>query len=144
MMPQPAERQKRSGQSDSSLAGGELQMIAEERQYVILKPKGHVADVRAGIDFEAVGDAVAVKNVVKLSRIEAQTILIADIDRDRPVLLEVADILIDERQRRVGSPSREHVGLNDTILGRQVEKKRRLLRIGRPSRRRRQHRLGQE
>src|SRR5690242_14038602 len=61
------------------LAGA--QMLAEKRQYVVLKTVGHRAGVRPLIDLERVGNAVAVQNLVQLLRAGAQAVLVAHIDR---------------------------------------------------------------
>jgi len=54
------------------------------------------------IDLEAVGDPVPVENVMEFDGVEPQAVLIADIDRNRAILPRVVDVLIDERQRRIG------------------------------------------
>jgi len=64
---------------------------------MILKADGHRAGVRALIDLEGIANAVSVEDLMQLARVDLQTILVAHIDRNRPVLAQVADVLIDER-----------------------------------------------
>ena len=80
------------------------QILAEERHHVILEADRHGAGVGAGIDLEAVGDAVVVEDVVQLAGIDAQAVLVADIHRDGVILAQIGDVLIDEGERRVGGP----------------------------------------
>src|SRR3982750_4184962 len=68
------------GTSTARLLGA--QAAAEERQHVILEPIGNAAGVRARVDLERVGDAVAIEHVVELARVDAQAVLIADVDGD--------------------------------------------------------------
>jgi hypothetical protein len=44
----------------------ETEIPAEERDYVVLKPIGHVAYVSAVVNFKAVFDAVVVEDLVEL------------------------------------------------------------------------------
>ena len=59
-------------------------------------------------------------------------ILIANVHRDRPVSAQIADILIDEGERRVGRPFGKHLALTRFVSRRQIEIEWRLARIGRP------------
>jgi hypothetical protein len=72
------------------------QVLAEERQNVVLKAVGDRAGVRAGKDLEGVGDAVAIENVVELAGVDAQAILITNVNGDCLVLAQIANVLIDE------------------------------------------------
>lgn len=75
------------------------EILTEKWQHVILESIGDGADMRAGIDFEAVRDAVVVKDSVEFASVDAQAILIADVNRDSAVLFEIADVLIDKGKR---------------------------------------------
>src|ERR1035437_9402452 len=108
------------------------QVLREERHYVVLETDRDGAGVSAGIDLESIGNAVAVEDVVQLARIRAQPVLLANIHGDRLVLLQIADVLVNEYQRRVGRPL-----IEDFLLGiaeRHVEIERRLLGIRGPRR----------
>ena len=61
-----------------------------------LEAVGYGAGVRAGKDLEGVGYAVAIENVVELAGIDAQSILIADVDGDCLILAQIANVLINE------------------------------------------------
>ncbi len=111
---------------------------------MVLEAIGHLARVSARVDLEAVRDPVRVEGLVELAGIDPQAVLIAHVHRDRAVLPEVADVLIDEGERRVRGPLREDVRLRRAILRRQVEVERRILRVGRPCRRRGQLRSREE
>ena len=82
------------------------------------------------------------QHVVQLARVDLQAVLVADVDGDRAVLPQVADVLIDEGQRRVGRPLAPSTSGCVRRPDRQVEIERRVLRIGRPRGRRRQLRRG--
>jgi hypothetical protein len=70
------------------MAGGrEAKVLAEKRHNEVLEAVGNGACVRPGVNRKSVDDSVAVKNFVKLRRIEAQTILVAHVHRDGSVLL---------------------------------------------------------
>ena len=113
----------------------EAEILAEERHHVILKTIRHGAGVRARIDLEAVGDSVFIEDVMQLAGIGAQAILVAHVHGDGTVLAEIADVLIDEGQGRIGRPLRQHIRLRHAIFRRQIEIERRILRVGRPGRR---------
>ena len=53
---------------------------------------------------------------MQFTRIYAQRVLISYINRDGPILTQIIYVLIDEGQRRVGSPLRNNRGLRDTVL----------------------------
>jgi signal transduction histidine kinase len=72
----------------------EAEILAEERQNVVLEAIGDCAGVRAGINLEAVCDSVAIEDVVELGGIESQAILIAHIHCNGTVLLEIPDVLM--------------------------------------------------
>ena len=74
---------------------------------MLLEANRDVAGMRTRIDLERVRDAVPIHRVVQFPGVDPQSILIADVDRDRPVSLQSRDVLIDERQRRVRGPFRE-------------------------------------
>src|SRR5450631_1428095 len=57
----------------------EAQVLVEELHHMILKTVSHCAGVGARVDFKAIGDSVAVEDVVQLTRVDFQTVLIADI-----------------------------------------------------------------
>ena len=52
---------------------------------MILKAECHVAGMRAVVDFEPVGDAIFLERVVQPLRVRLQSVLIADVDRNRAV-----------------------------------------------------------
>ncbi len=63
---------------------------------MVLKSIGDHADMRARVDLKAVCDS---EDGVKFHGIESQSDLIADIHRDGAILLEIADVLIDQCER---------------------------------------------
>ena len=63
------------------------------------KPSDDSVYYFAGIDFKCVCESIVVEDHVEFACINAQTILIADVHGDGAVLLEIADVLIDECQR---------------------------------------------
>jgi hypothetical protein len=65
----------------SSFAGfGGAEIFAEEWEDVILEAVGDGAGVGAVINLEAVGDAVGVEDFVELRHVEAEAVLIADVE----------------------------------------------------------------
>ena len=104
---------------------------------MILEAVGNSAGMRAVIDLEPVRDAIAVQHIVQLGSVEAQAVLVANIDRDGAVLPKIADVLVDKGQRSVGRPFCHDLRLRNAVFGRQVEIQRRILRIGSPRRGRR-------
>jgi len=83
-----------------------------------------------------------IEHVVQLPGVGAQPVLVADVDRDRAIPAQPGNVLIDERERRVGRPFRQDGLL--VVSDRQIEVERRVLRIRRPGRRRRQLRAQPE
>ena len=67
-----------------------------------------MARVRTGVDLEIVLDPVVRQHVVQLAGVDLQVVLVTDVNGDRAVLSQVLDVLIDEGERRVGRPPREH------------------------------------
>jgi hypothetical protein len=110
-----------------------LQVLAEERHDVILEPVA-TALVACHDEFRTRPDAVAVQRRLQRPRLIQSRILVAHVERDAAVLPQVANVLVDERQRRVGGPFGEHGGVGLAVHQRQVEVQRRLPRIGRPRR----------
>ena len=104
--------------------------LAEERQHVILKAVRHFAGVGARINFEAICDSIFVENFVELCSIGSQAVLVAYVHGDGTITPETADVLINESEWRIRSPFRKNVGLWRSILRRQIEIKRRILRVG--------------
>src|ERR1019366_5658143 len=104
----------------------DAQILAEERQYMVLKAVGHGARMGARIDLECMGDAVVVENLVQLACAGLEAVLVAYVDRNAPVWPKTADILVDEDQRRIRGPLREHVLLGGAVLHRQIEIERRI------------------
>ena len=49
---------------------------------MLLKPDSDVARVRSGVHLERVRDAVLIERVVQLPGIDAQPVLVADVDGD--------------------------------------------------------------
>ncbi len=74
---------------------------------MLLETNGNVAGVGPGVDLERVRNAVLIEDVVQLPGVDAQSILIAHVDRDGSIPLQLKDVLVDERQRRVGGPFRQ-------------------------------------
>src|SRR3954463_11347689 len=102
--------------------GGETQLLtvlAEERHHMILETIGDRTRVCAVINLKIIGNAVAVENGMQLTCIRPQIVGIPYIHCNRSILPEIADVLIDKRQRRIGSPFRNHIRLGNTILARQ-------------------------
>ncbi len=108
------------------------EVFGEEWKDVVLDAVGDFADVRAGIDFEFIGDCVVVHGFVKCLGIEAEAVLVSDVEEDAAILAETSDILIKKCERGVGGPFGEDGGLRLSIFGREIEKERRILGIGRP------------
>src|SRR5207247_2174314 len=88
------------GSKRSGLVGAQRAM--EERQHVVLESVGHLARVRARVDLERIGDPVAVECVVKLGRVDAETVLVANVDGDPAIAPQARGPLVDEGERRVG------------------------------------------
>src|SRR5579871_2410668 len=85
------------------LAGGMgAEVFGEEGKDVALDAVGDFADVRAGIDFEFVIDCVVVHGFVKCLGIEAEAVLVSDVEEDAAILAETSDILIKKCERGVG------------------------------------------
>src|ERR1035438_541929 len=99
---------------------------------MILEAVGNGAGMSAGIDLEGMGDAVSVQDVMQLACVGPQTVLVSHIHGDGPILPQTADVLVDERQWRVGSPLGDHILPYRSVLRRQIEVKWRLLRIRGP------------
>src|SRR2546421_10250816 len=106
---------------------GKLEILTEERDHMVLKAECDVAGMRAVVDFERVGDAVFPERVVQPLRVGLESVLIADVDRDRAIASQIADILIDEIERRVRRPLGQHFRLYRTVLHRKIEIERRCL-----------------
>src|SRR5579875_2729802 len=108
------------------------QVPAEEWDHVVLKAVGNVTGMGTVVNIKAVFDAVVIEDLVELDHVEPQPSLVAYVERDRAVSPQVVNILIDERERGVGRPFRDDVGLRDAVLHREIEIKRRVLGVGRP------------
>jgi len=102
----------------------------------LLEAIGDIARVGAGIDLEAVRDAVPIEHLVQLAGVEPEAVLVAHVHRDAVVHAEIADVLVHEGERRIGRPLRQHVRPGGAILRGQVEIERRVLRVGGPGGRR--------
>ena len=109
---------------------GRVKILAKKRDHVILETVCHLARVRALVDLKAIRDAIFVENIVQLSGIGAQTILVTHVDRNSAIPAEIPDVLIYKSQRCIGGPSCEDIRLRLAVLGGQVEIKRRIFRIG--------------
>lgn len=88
---------------------------------MILKALGNRARVSSRIDLKRMSNAVDIQHVVKLAGIHAQSVLIANVDRDAAVTAQTANVLINERERRIGGPLCKNVLLDHAILDRQVK-----------------------
>ncbi len=108
---------------------GESTVFGQKTKGMISKTVRDLARMSSGVHFEAVCDSILIKNFVELYGIGSQTVLVTHIDGDRPILPQTLDELVNESQGSVGSPSGENVGLRRSILRRQVEIKRRILRV---------------
>ena len=73
--------------------------------------------MRAGIDLESIWNAVTVEDVMQFPGVDAQSVLIADVDGDGFVLFQVADVLVDKSQWSVGRPLGDYVLLNLPVSG---------------------------
>ena len=90
-------------------------------------------------------DAVGLQHVVQRADGAGNRIVhVAGIGGDGAQASQVAEILIDHRQRCVGRPLRGDQRLELAVPGWQVEEERRVLRVRRPCRRRRELRLRRE
>src|ERR1035438_1477847 len=96
-------------------------VLTKEGHYVVLDAVGHSAGMGAVIDLEGVGDAVTVEDVVQLARVDPQAVLVAHIHGDGAVLAQIADVLVDEGERRIGGPFGDDIRLGDAVLGGKVE-----------------------
>src|SRR4051812_8423240 len=96
-------RRRRGTYAKTTLLAGftATEILAEKRYDKILESARDRTRVGSGIDFEGIRDPVAVHNVVQLFDVRPQTILIADVHCVGLVLLEIADILIHEREGSV-------------------------------------------
>ena len=54
---------------------------------MILKSVSHRTGVRAGVDLKAVCDSIFIEDIVKLTGVDAQTVLVAHVDGNGAVLL---------------------------------------------------------
>src|ERR1017187_10427288 len=117
---------------ESSAVLRRTKVLTKEGHYVVLDAVGHSAGMGAVIDLKGVCDAVAVEDVVQLTRVDPQAVLVAHIHGDGAILAQIADVLVNEGERRIGGPFGDHIRLGHAVLGGKVEIERRILRIGRP------------
>src|SRR5689334_23179514 len=110
----------------SSLRGLERQRAAEERDDMFLEAHGNIARVRPRIDVERIRDAVLIEGVVQPAGIDAQAVLVADVDRDGPISLQLHNVLVDECEWRVGGPLCQN--RRRLVTDRQIKIQRRILR----------------
>ncbi len=78
---------------------------------MILETVCHLTGMRSRIDLKAVCDSVLIKNVMQLGGIDAQAVLVAYIDRDAVVSVQLINVLVDEREWCVCRPLREDIRL---------------------------------
>ena len=97
---------------------------------MILKTISHLAGVSTLVEVKAVGDAILIKDVVQLGRIDSESVLVADINRDPSVLAKVSSVLIHERQGRIRRPSCQNIRLCYSVLHRQIKIERWIFWIG--------------
>ena len=57
-------------------------VLVEEPHHMVLEAICHGARVRPGIDFKAIDDSITRENVMELTSVNLQSILVAYIDRD--------------------------------------------------------------
>src|SRR5215472_3561657 len=114
----------------SPAASLKTKILAEEGHHVILKTISHLTRVSALIHFEAVRDSIPFKNVMQLAGIDSQTVLLTHIDRNCVILAQTSDVLIHKSERGIRRPFRENVGLDRTVLQREVQVKWRVLWVG--------------
>jgi len=129
---QPRFRQQRGAGSFAAFRRAEIS--AEERQDIVLKANGEAAGMGAVINLKAIGYAIGVEDFVQFDRVESQAVLIAYIDRNRSILAQVVNVLVDERQRRIGRPFGNDLGPGLAVFPGQVKVERRVFRVGRPRR----------
>ena len=120
------------------------EILTEKRQHMILETIGHFARMRAGINFERACDSILIKDIVQFARIHPQAVLVANIERNGAILVQISDVLIDEGQRRIRRPFCENIRLGLAVFRWQVKIKRWILRIRRPCRCRGKLRAGKE
>ena len=69
---------------------------------MILNAIGDLGRVRALVHLEAVRDSILIKNIVQFAGIDAQSVLVAYIDRNAVILAQVVDVLVNKGEGRVG------------------------------------------
>jgi hypothetical protein len=74
--------------------------------------------VSARIYLKGVRDSAGIKDLVQFFGAGPETVLIADINRDRTILAEIADVLVYENQRCVCDPPVQYVLLWNALLRR--------------------------
>src|SRR5205814_2054571 len=89
---------------ESFTAVSRTQVLTEEGHHMVLEADSHGAGMSSRINLERMGDAVVVEDAVQLSGVDPQSILVAYVDRNCPILLQVADVLIDKRERCIRRP----------------------------------------
>ena len=65
---------------------GGTQILAEERDYMILKTIGDGAGMSTLINPEAMGDAIVVEHLVEFDGVKPQAILVTHVNRDSAIL----------------------------------------------------------
>lgn len=63
---------------------------------MVLKPIRNGAGVCAGIYLEAIRNRITIENPVQFAGIHAKPVLIANIDSDSAILLQISNVLIDK------------------------------------------------
>ncbi|MDR3721448.1 MAG: hypothetical protein P4L00_07585, partial [Candidatus Acidoferrales bacterium] len=69
------------------------QIPAQKRQDVVLETISNRARMGTVVDLKGMCDAILIEHFVQLAGVALQTILVAYIDRDAAILLQVADVL---------------------------------------------------
>ena len=83
---------------------------------MVLESVSNRTGVCARVDLKAVSNSVVIQDFVQLDGVEAQAILIADVDRDRSVLLQVSNVLVNERKRAVRGELCDDLRLGNAVF----------------------------
>jgi hypothetical protein len=110
------------------------QVPAEKRQDMVLEAAGNGTGVCALINLKSIGDTVTVENLVQFRSTGPQSVAVAYIDRNALIAPQIRDILVNEREGSIRGPFGDHILLYHSILDRQIEIERWVLRIWRPCR----------